>query len=117
MAMFKTIPIFIKTLLFVFFINLMVMAYNSFSQELKNKADSASGEKLFKNNCSGCHLNGTNLIKPDKPIIGSLKIKSQANFGAFLENPPPPMPKFANITTKPETLNALYSYVVSLMGK
>ncbi len=116
--MFKSVPVFIRILFFVFLINVIfIMAYSSFSQESNSKADSVGGEKLFKANCSGCHLNGTNLIKPNKPIIGSLKTKSQITFGAFLENPPPPMPKFANITAKPENLNALYNYVISLMGK
>ncbi len=116
--MFKTVPIFIRILFFVFFINVVfIMAYSSFSQESKSKTDSISGEKLFKANCSGCHLNGANLIKPSKPIIGSSKITSQASFKALLEKPLPPMPKFINITANSETLNALYSYVTSLMDQ
>ena len=117
--MLKSTPIFIRLLFLLLVVNMIViLAYGSFSQ-VKSGAisDLASGKKLFKNNCAGCHVNGENLIKADKPIIGSLKTKSQFTFSAFLDNPPPPMPKFKNITNKPEQLNDLYNYVVSLMGK
>lgn len=75
------------------------------------------GEKLFKKNCSGCHLNGQNLVKADKPVIGSKEIKTKAVFKVFIENPPKPMPKFKNITDNPEQLDALYRYVISLREK
>ena len=76
-----------------------------------------SGEKFFKANCSGCHINGQNLIKPNKPIIGSQKLKSKNSFARFIESPPPPMPSFKNITLKQEQFTALYNYVTSLKAK
>jgi mono/diheme cytochrome c family protein len=75
------------------------------------------GERLFKKNCSGCHINGGNLIKVEKPIIGSKKILSKAVFKDFIDNPPPPMPKFKNLTSNQKQLDELYVYVSSLMGK
>ena len=75
-----------------------------------------NGEKLFKANCAGCHLNGQNLIKPNKPVIGSLKLASKQSFREFLSSPPQPMPNFKNITTMPGQFDALYTYVISLMG-
>ena len=75
------------------------------------------GEKLFKTNCSGCHLNGQNLIKPDKPIIGSIKLKSKQAFKMWLENPAPPMPNYKNIANMSTQLDALYNYVLSIKGK
>lgn len=95
------------------------LAWNSFSETDTNpalRAKKVRGEKLFQVNCSSCHLNGQNSIRPSKPIIGSLKLKSKQAFKDWLENPIPPMPSFKNITSKPKQLNALYSYVVSLMS-
>lgn len=109
-------PNFIKILVLGILFNFcLALSYkNTFTYGAEPKV---SGEKLFKTNCSGCHLNGKNLIKPDKPIIGSLKLKSKETFKAFIESPPPPMPKFKSITTKEAQLDALYKYVSSLMGK
>ena len=119
--MFRKLPILIRLFLFVFLINFVfVWAYSYFSKTEISPAiaeDSSLGEKLFKNNCSGCHSNGQNLIKPNKPIIGSLKLKSKESFKLWLENPSLPMPSFKNITSKNDQFEALYSYVVSLMGK
>lgn len=99
----------------------MVFAQNPFLSDKSLLAIGAEspekGQKLFKTNCSGCHLNGQNLIKADKPIIGSLKLKSKETFNIWLENPSPPMPNFKNIVLKPEQLDELYSYVITLMGK
>lgn len=108
-------------LLFVIVSFTFSLANFSFSKEgisLQKKTNTISrGEKLFKSNCTGCHLNGQNLINPSKPIIGSPKLKTKKAFKAWLENPVSPMPSFKNITSKPKQLNALYAYVISLMGK
>ena len=113
--MFKQIPISVKLFILCLLINtIFVVAGFSMSNDesLSNK-----GERVFKANCAGCHLNGQNLIKADKPIIGSIKIKSKPAFKKFLEAPPPPMPKFENIISMDGQFNALYSYVITLMGK
>ncbi len=83
----------------------------------KASAEDNLGERVFKANCSGCHLNGGNAIKPSKPVVGSLKIKSAEAFKAFLENPPAPMPKYKNITADSSQFSALHSYVQTLMSK
>ena len=93
-------------------------AYNSFPQtNMDIEGGTSKGHMLFKTNCSGCHLNGQNLIKPDKPIIGSQKLNSKQVFKEWLENPTPPMPNFKNLASKQGQLNALYEYIVSLKGK
>ncbi|MBI3590571.1 MAG: hypothetical protein HY094_04225 [Candidatus Melainabacteria bacterium] len=116
--MIKQLPIFIKALFLIFLINsAFVLAYNSFSQSSMSGKNQINAEKLFKSNCSGCHLSGQNLIKPDKPLIGSQKLKSKESFSAFISAPPPPMPNFKNIVENPSHLDALYKYVTSLMGK
>lgn len=98
---------------------IFILAYTLFVQpgNAQHKGDISTGERLFKKNCSGCHLNGGNLIKAEKPIVGSKKILSKAVFKDFIDNPPPPMPKFKNLTSNPEQFNELYKYVTSLMGK
>lgn len=112
---------FLKLFFIVVLINTTyILAFSSFSITKAGTMSGDSiqtqrkGEKLFKTNCSGCHLKGENLIKPDKPIIGSQKIKSKQLFELWLENPTPPMPNFKNITSKPNQLDALYNYVTSL---
>ena len=119
--MFKQLPGFIKLFLLVFIINsVFITAYSSFSKpnmDSLGNEEQGKGQKLFKSNCSGCHLNGQNLIKPDKPVIGSAKLASKEAFSVFISSPPQPMPNFKNIAEKPGQLNALYEYVSSLMGK
>ena len=114
----KEIPAFIKFLFLVILLNFAyTLAYSSAWSSQPPNPKKVTGEKLFKSNCSGCHLNGQNLIKPDKPIIGSQKLSNKETFRNFLQSPPPPMPNFKNLTLKEESLDALYSYVSSLMGK
>ena len=117
--MVKELPLFIKILVIAFLINVMFTCLVSYCSMLGMSllAGNENGEKIFKANCSGCHLNGQNLIKAEKPIIGSLKLKSKQAFIAHLQNPPPPMPNFKNIASESSQLDALYSYVVTLMGK
>lgn len=113
--------ILLKIFLLAVTVNLLyILAYIPFTvanseSGIHNKEE--SGKLLFKSNCSGCHLNGKNLIKPEKPIIGSSKIKSKKIFGDFISSPVPPMPNFKNIAVNPHQLDALYTYVTSLMGK
>ena len=104
-------------LVFLLYLFFTVACFSQPIEEPGLKDVSSKGEKLFKANCSGCHLNGQNLIKPGKPIIGSLKLKSKDSFKTFIESPPPPMPNFKNITSNPNQLDALYNYVISLKGK
>lgn len=97
-----------------------LLAYTSFSQPVKNTQsldDHDFGKNIFKKNCSGCHLGGKNVIKPDKPLIGSTKLKLKNSFKDFIQDPPPPMPKFKNIASEPKQLDALYKYVSSLKEK
>ena len=119
--MLRHLPVAIKFIVILFFINIFFLFANHSIRGEEGKSTPGEkgekGEKLFKANCSGCHLNGQNLIKPEKPVIGSLKLKSKEIFKALLENPAPPMPKFKNITSMDAQLNDLYNYVTSLMAK
>ena len=119
--MLKKLPMSLRIYILILLINFVFMwAYSCFSQSemsTMSQEEGSRGEKLFKVNCSGCHLKGQNLIKPNKPVAGSLKLKTKESFKSFIESPPPPMPSFKNITGKSEQLDALYVYVTSLMGK
>ena len=112
--MFKKIPTPVKFLILLFLINIIftVAGFSMSADEQFSK-----GERIFKANCAGCHLNGQNLIKANKPVVGSVKIKSKQVFKKFLESPPQPMPKFENITSMDSQFNSLYNYVITLMGK
>ena len=115
----KQVPLFIKFFVIIFLFSAVFSAYRCFSMSGMSSIsdnDLQGGGKIFKANCSGCHLNGQNLIKPNKPIIGSLKLKSKESFKEFLSSPPPPMPNFKNIVGMQGQFDSLYSYVVSLMG-
>ena len=114
--MFKQVPIVIKLLVLSFLLINTLFVVASFSMPNSNEVYS-KGEKIFKANCSGCHINGQNLIRPDKPIIGSVKLQSKAVFKKFLESPPKPMPKFENITSMDNQFDSLYNYVITLMSK
>lgn len=114
--MLKQISTSLKLILILFLIN-TIFIVAGFSVSSNSEAALSKGEKIFKANCAGCHLNGQNLIRADKPIIGSSKIQSKQAFKKFLESPPKPMPKFENITSMDARFNSLYNYVITLMGK
>jgi len=62
----KLRELFLIIFCFIFF-------YISFPKEL-NAMESELGKNLFKNNCSGCHINGGNIIRRSKNLkITSLK--------------------------------------------
>ena len=113
--MFKQIPTSVKLFVLCVLINIaFIVAGFSMPDE---ETSPNKGERIFKANCAGCHLNGQNLIKADKPVAGSIKLKSKLAFKKFLESPPQPMPKFENITSMDGQFNSLYNYVIMLMGK
>ena len=73
-----------------------------------------SGEQIYKENCSSCHISGGNTMNPKKPIKGSDKLATVEKFREYLNKPTgimPPSPKVANDAT---TLDALYKYCKSL---
>ncbi len=117
--MFNRIPLTAKLLLVLFLATAIVSACFSMSDMSSMPGNDGlnKGEKIFKANCAGCHLNGQNLIKADKPVIGSTKLQSKPVFKKFLESPPKPMPEYKNITSMDTQLDSLYSYLITLMNK
>ena len=117
----KRLPLSIKLLslviLVVMFFNMVIVTFSKPDESDEQANTLQVGNDLFKTNCSGCHLNGQNLIRSNKPVIGSSFLKSKKIFKEFLESPPQPMPNFKNIANKTSQLDPLYGYVTSLMAK
>lgn len=115
--MIKKFPQTIKVVVLIFAVNIVfVLAYGCLSVAKDEEAPNELGKKLFKN-CSGCHLNGQNLIKEDKPIIGSEKLRKKESFKKFISEPHPPMPNFKKLADDEGKLDALYKFVKTLMAK
>ena len=104
----------LRLFVIIFLINTLCFAFWNISNAEDGKE--VSGEKVFKN-CAGCHLKGQNLIKKDKPIIGSSRLQSKQIFKDFISVAHKPMPSFKNIADDKEKLDALYNYVSSLKAK
>ncbi len=73
-----------------------------------------TGEKIFKENCSSCHINGLNKLAPSKPIIGSPILNNFNTFAEQLKYGVGVMPAFPNIANNKEDLKALYDYCIKL---
>ncbi|HEY9870911.1 MAG TPA: c-type cytochrome [Candidatus Obscuribacterales bacterium] len=69
------------------------------------------GETLYMANCEACHMQGKNVIKPDKEIVTSSKLASESLFQQYLSEKHGYMPAFPDIAAKDRDLRALYKYV------
>ena len=64
---------FIKLKDFIFISLCFIFFYMNLPKEL-NAIEGGLGKDLFKNNCAGCHLNGSNIIRRSKNLkISTLK--------------------------------------------
>jgi mono/diheme cytochrome c family protein len=89
---------------------LMFIITMGFTQDT---AKTKSGEEEFKANCSSCHPNGGNVIKPGNPIKGSKKITNFKKFLSWIRTPLQPMPPFAPSMISDKQAKKLYDYVVN----
>lgn len=76
----------------------------------------SAGADIFNSHCRACHQNGGNIINPDKPIIGSRKLKDFDTFLAFIRNPNSTMPSFSQGTISDKRAKELYEYIASEKG-
>ncbi len=76
-----------------------------------------TGENLFIMHCSGCHVEGGNVMNPEKPLKGSGKLASFESFQAFIQNPGPAMPAFGEATIPAADAKKLYEYIQTYYGK
>ncbi|HIA51489.1 MAG TPA: cytochrome c [Candidatus Melainabacteria bacterium] len=80
-------------------------------EESSNKR---TGEDIYKQFCSSCHVAGGNTAKPSKPIAGSKVLKSIATFQEYLENPPGHMPYYKTVVNDKSMVRKLYEYCKKL---
>jgi len=76
-----------------------------------------AGERIFLANCSACHPQGGNVIKPDKPLINSPKLKDLKTFIKWVRNPDPPMPVYSPSKVSDQEAGELYQYVVHALER
>lgn len=76
-----------------------------------------AGEKLFAANCLSCHPRGENLIKPDKPIRNSPKLKDLDSFISWIRHPKAPMPQFPESEISVDQAQKLYSYISEVLTR
>jgi mono/diheme cytochrome c family protein len=91
-------------------------AESATSEQLEN------GEKIFKNSCRVCHVNGGNVIDPRFPLRGSQKLTDFKAFLSYIRNPKMPdgssgaMPPFSESQISQKDADNLYQYFVSQSG-
>jgi uncharacterized membrane protein len=76
-----------------------------------------AGERIFLANCSACHPQGGNVIKPDKPLINSPKLKDLKTFIGWIRNPDPPMPVYSPSKVSDQEAGELYQYAVHALER
>ncbi len=87
-----------------------------YEEKTPNEAKAyAAGEKLFEANCVGCHPQGGNLIKPDRPIRNSPKLKDLDTFIAWIRHPQAPMPPFPEPQVSPGQAKELFRYISEVL--
>ena len=85
-------------------------------------AAEADGGALYKTHCGACHPQGGNIINPNMPVTGSVKMKSMAAFAAFNRNPVKAdgskgtMPAFSAERISNAEMKLIYEYSLTLKG-
>lgn len=81
-----------------------------------------AGATVFKNNCSGCHAGGGNVIKPNLPLLGASQLQSEATFQKFIRAPhmpggdQGPMPGFSPSKLSNDEATELYNYITMVLA-
>ncbi len=85
-------------------------------------AQLAAGEKLFTNNCSGCHPYGGNIVNPEAALRGSDEYKDLQTFIHWIRDPrldngaKGVMPPFQPSRISDAQAQELFAYLVKAMG-
>ena len=88
----------------------------------QNPPQLSDGAKIYNANCRVCHVNGGNVIYPNLPLKGSLKLQNFDSFLTFIRNPKMPdgsqgaMPSFSRTQISDERAKTLYEYITSEEG-
>ena len=87
-----------------------------YAQKTPRGADAfKAGAAVFEHNCTDCHPQGQNIIKPDHPIIGSQKLKSLESFTGWIRKPVAPMPTFSESNISNAQAKELYDYITNVL--
>jgi len=75
-----------------------------------------AGEALFKQNCAVCHVNGGNIINPQKPLHKKEReangVKTAADIIKRMRNPGPGMTKFDKKTISDKEAHEIAEYIL-----
>jgi mono/diheme cytochrome c family protein len=80
-----------------------------------------AGEKIFADNCSGCHANGGNVVVASLPLKSSRRLASLAELTAFIRSPKMPdgsegsMPPFSASDLSNAQASDLYEYIKGML--
>ncbi len=80
----------------------------------KAEATKNKGELTFASHCSSCHINGGNVVNPQKPVAESKYLSSFVTFKNYLKAPMGTMPHYENLIKNDKVLKDLYHYVQTL---
>jgi uncharacterized membrane protein len=81
------------------------------------------GQKLFDNNCSGCHAHGGNSILPNFPLRSAPELAKFQEFRSFIRSPrlpssaKGPMPNFSQSRLSDKQVHELYDYITNVIDK
>lgn len=83
-----------------------------------NANDAGSfGARIYAKNCESCHHIGENIIRPDKTMDKSAKLRTKAIFRRFLSRQNGLMPPYLTIVRNDKELTALYDYIKQLNAR
>jgi mono/diheme cytochrome c family protein len=81
------------------------------------------GMQIFEENCSGCHPQGGNAIKPNLPLVGAPELADFQSFLAYIRNPRMPdgskgvMPAFPEKKISQTQAEQLYQYLTKVLAE
>ena len=76
-----------------------------------------AGQKIYEVNCTACHPGAGNAIEPDKPLLHSPLLASQATLTFWLRHPATPMPAFPETKMPQADVQELYDYISNVLVK
>lgn len=83
----------------------------------------AAGRKIFVSRCSGCHVNGGNILYSNLPLRSAPQLESYEQFLEFVRNPRlpngeiGPMPAFKPNKLSDQQVRDLYDFIVHGLAK
>jgi cytochrome c6 len=92
------------------------MAGSNQSEETRVSSSIATGHDIFNSYCKVCHINGGNIINPNKPMKDSKKLADFETFLSYVRHPTVPMPSFSQVQISDAEAKELYRYLVSEEG-